>query len=123
MSFFKFALKDIKGNLVNFGEFQNNARCFLVVNVASKCGLTKSNYTSLIKLDEQFGNKGLKILAFPCNQFGAQEPGSAEEICQFVRDQWKAQFPIFEKIDVNGPNTSEFYQFLKSSKAFQDGNK
>lgn len=91
-------------------------KVLLIVNVASQCGLTNSNYTELSQLYEKYKDQGFEILAFPCNQFGAQEPGSNEEIVQFACTRFKAEYPIFDKVDVNGSNAAPIYKFLKSSK-------
>ncbi|KAK7307856.1 hypothetical protein VNO77_41277 [Canavalia gladiata] len=109
-----FTVKDARGNDVNLGDYKGKA--LLIVNVASKCGLTNSNYTELNQLYGKYKEKGLEVLAFPCNQFGAQEPGTNEEIVEFACTRFKAQFPIFDKVDVNGDNAAPLYKFLKSSK-------
>jgi len=85
----------------------------LVVNVASKCGLTPQ-YAGLERLHEQFADKGFAVLGFPCNQFGAQEPGSPEEIATFCSTTYGVTFPMFEKIDVNGPDRHALYDTLTS---------
>ncbi|KAL3360414.1 hypothetical protein AABB24_013702 [Solanum stoloniferum] len=110
---YDFTVKDIDGKDVPLSTFKG--KVLLIVNVASRCGLTTSNYTELSRVYEKYKNQGLEILAFPCNQFGAQEPGSNPEIKQFACTRFKAEFPIFDKVDVNGPNTAPVYQFLKSS--------
>ncbi|XP_055819960.1 probable phospholipid hydroperoxide glutathione peroxidase [Solanum dulcamara] len=110
---YDFTVKDIDGKDVPLSTFKG--KVLLIVNVASRCGLTTSNYTELSHVYETYKNQGLEILAFPCNQFGAQEPGSNPEIKQFACTRFKAEFPIFDKVDVNGPNTAPVYQFLKSS--------
>uniref|UniRef100_A0A7N0VIJ8 Glutathione peroxidase n=1 Tax=Kalanchoe fedtschenkoi TaxID=63787 RepID=A0A7N0VIJ8_KALFE len=110
---YDFTVKDIDGNEVSLSKYKG--KVLLVVNVASKCGLTSSNYTELSKLYDKFKDQGFEILAFPCNQFGGQEPGSNSEIKQFACTRFKAEFPIFDKVDVNGPNTAPVYKFLKSS--------
>lgn len=79
MNFFTFKMKDLSGKLISFDTFKKS-KCFLLVNVASEWGLTKSNYTALSKIYEDYHNKGLEILGFPCNQFGAQEPWSEDKI-------------------------------------------
>ncbi|GMN32151.1 hypothetical protein TIFTF001_003553 [Ficus carica] len=79
-------------------------------------GLTNSNYTELSQLYEQYKNQGFEILAFPCNQFGAQEPGTNEQIVEFACTRFKAEYPIFDKVDVNGENAAPIYKFLKASK-------
>jgi glutathione peroxidase len=83
----------------------------LVVNVASKCGLTPQ-YETLEQLHERFAGKGFTVLGFPCNQFGAQEPGSSEEIATFCSTTYGVTFPLFEKIDVNGENRHPIYAEL-----------
>lgn len=109
-----FIVKDARGNNVNLADYKG--KVLLIVNVASQCGLTNSNYTELNQLYEKYKGKGLEILAFPCNQFGAQEPGTNEEIVEFACTRFKAEFPIFDKVDVNGDNAAPLYKFLKSSK-------
>ncbi|KAL3645866.1 Glutathione peroxidase 7 [Castilleja foliolosa] len=108
-----FTVKDIDGTDVSLSKFKG--KVLLIVNVASKCGLTSSNYTELSQIYEKYKTQGLEILAFPCNQFGGQEPGSNPEIKQFACTRYKAEFPIFDKVDVNGPSTAPVYQFLKSN--------
>ncbi|XP_057424019.1 phospholipid hydroperoxide glutathione peroxidase, chloroplastic-like [Lotus japonicus] len=110
---YEFTVKDIDKKDVSLSKFKG--KVLLIVNVASRCGLTSSNYSELSHLYEKYKEKGLEILAFPCNQFGFQEPGSNEEIKQFACTRFKAEFPIFDKVDVNGPFTVPVYQFLKSS--------
>ncbi|XP_048227594.1 phospholipid hydroperoxide glutathione peroxidase 1, chloroplastic isoform X1 [Ricinus communis] len=112
-SIHEYTVKDIDGKDVPLSKFKGKA--LLIVNVASKCGLTSSNYTELSHLYEKYKTQGFEILAFPCNQFGGQEPGSNPEIKNFACTRYKAEFPIFDKVDVNGPNTAPVYQFLKSS--------
>jgi glutathione peroxidase len=85
----------------------------LVVNTASKCGFTPQ-YEGLQALHERFGERGLAVLGFPCNQFGAQEPGDAGEIREFCDTRFGVSFPLFAKIDVNGNDTHPLYQHLKS---------
>ncbi|XP_020530839.1 phospholipid hydroperoxide glutathione peroxidase 1, chloroplastic [Amborella trichopoda] len=108
-----FTVKDIDGKDVSLNKFKG--KVLLIVNVASKCGLTKSNYTELTHIYEKYKPQGFDILGFPCNQFGGQEPGTNSEIKEFACTRFKAEFPIFDKVDVNGPNTAPIYQFLKSS--------
>ncbi|CAA6670260.1 unnamed protein product [Spirodela intermedia] len=108
-----YTVKDIDGKDVSLSKFKG--KVLLVVNVASRCGLTTSNYMELSHIYEKYKTQGFEILAFPCNQFGFQEPGSNQEIKQFACTRFKAEFPIFDKVDVNGPFTAPVYQFLKSS--------
>ncbi|KAF8027507.1 hypothetical protein BT93_E0414 [Corymbia citriodora subsp. variegata] len=113
-SIYDFTVKDGRGNDVDLSTYKG--KVLLIVNVASQCGLTNSNYTELSQIYEKYKNEGLEILAFPCNQFGAQEPGTNEEIVQFACTRFKAEYPIFNKVDVNGENAAPLYKFLKSSK-------
>jgi len=87
----------------------------LIVNVASKCGLTPQ-YEGLERLQETYGAKGFTVLGFPCNQFGEQEPGSADEIKTFCSLTYGVSFPMFEKVEVNGPDAHPLFQFLKTEK-------
>ena len=87
-------------------------RVMLIVNVASKCGFTPQ-YEGLEALQRRFGERGFTVLGFPCNQFGAQEPGDAEEIASFCKLTYDVDFPLFAKIDVNGDNAAPVYGFLK----------
>nr|AZL41273.1 glutathione peroxidase [Datisca glomerata] len=109
-----FTVKDARGNNVDLSSYKG--KVLLIVNVASQCGLTNSNYTELSQLYEKYKNQGLEILAFPCNQFGAQEPGSNEQIVEFACTRFKAEYPIFDKVDVNGEKAAPLYKHLKSSK-------
>jgi glutathione peroxidase len=86
-------------------------KTLLVVNVASKCGLTPQ-YQGLEKLHERFAGQGFAVVGFPCNQFGGQEPGTADEIAEFCSATYGVSFPMFEKIDVNGPGRHPVYQEL-----------
>ncbi|PHU15735.1 putative phospholipid hydroperoxide glutathione peroxidase [Capsicum chinense] len=113
-SIYDFTVKDIQGNEVPLSNYRG--KVLLIVNVASKCGLTDSNYKELNVLYEKYKDQGFEILAFPCNQFLWQEPGTNEEIQQTVCTRFKAEFPVFEKIDVNGDNAAPLYKFLKSEK-------
>ncbi|KFK29786.1 hypothetical protein AALP_AA7G179400 [Arabis alpina] len=107
-----FTVKDINGKDVSLSQFKGKP--LLIVNVASKCGLTSTNYSELTNLYEKYKDQGFEILAFPCNQFGGQEPESNPDIKRFVCTRFKAEFPIFDKVDVNGPSTAPIYKFLKS---------
>lgn len=111
-----FKVKDIEGNVVSMKEYRG--KVLLIVNVASKCGLTPQ-YEGLEKLYKKYKDKGLEILAFPCNQFLGQEPGTNEEIKKFCSGTYDVTFPMFDKIDVNGQNESPLYTFLKKSAPFK----
>ena len=91
----------------------HKGKVLLVVNVASKCGFTPQ-YEGLEALRRRYGDKGFEVLGFPCNQFGAQEPGNAEEIASFCSLTYDVTFPLLGKIDVNGPNAAPIYKHLKS---------
>jgi glutathione peroxidase len=88
-----------------------SAKTLLVVNVASKCGLTPQ-YEGLERLHERFSDRGFSVVGFPCNQFGGQEPGTAEEIAEFCSLSYGVTFPMFEKIEVNGPGRHPIYTEL-----------
>lgn len=110
-SVYDFTVKSLSGEEVSLAKFRGKS--LLIVNTASFCGYTPQ-YEGLQKLHEEFkGN--LEVLAFPCNQFGAQEPGEAEEIKDFCETKFRITFPIFEKIDVNGSDAHPLYQYLKES--------
>ncbi|WP_454193465.1 glutathione peroxidase [Paenibacillus sp. Marseille-Q7038] len=87
----------------------------IIANTASKCGLTPQ-YGELQKLYDRYKDQGLVVLAFPCNQFGGQEPGSSEEAEEFCQINYGVSFPIFAKVDVNGENTHPIFQYLKEQK-------
>ena len=87
----------------------------LVVNTASKCGFTPQ-YDGLEKLYQTYKDRGFEVLGFPCNQFGAQEPGSADEIAEFCKINFGVTFPLMAKIDVNGDNASPLFDWMKSEK-------
>lgn len=110
MNALDFQVKDIKGNQVDLKSYQG--KVLLIVNTASKCGFTPQ-YEGLENLYKDLKDKGLEILAFPCNQFGAQEPGSADEIAEFCDLTFKTSFPLFSKIEVNGDNADPLYKHLK----------
>ena len=89
----------------------HKGKALLVVNVASKCGLTPQ-YAGLQKLQDTYGDKGFSVLGFPCNQFLEQEPGTADEIAEFCSVNYGVTFPLFEKIEVNGPGRHPIYDEL-----------
>jgi glutathione peroxidase len=112
-SIYDFKAKSLDGKDVDLADYKGKA--LLIVNTASKCGFTPQ-YEGLEKLYETYKDKGLAILGFPCNQFGAQEPGSASEIGQFCMKNYGVSFPMFEKIEVNGANAHPLYNWLKDEK-------
>jgi glutathione peroxidase len=106
-----FKAKSIKGKEVDLSQYKG--KVLLVVNVASKCGLTPQ-YEPLEALHEKYANQGLAVLGFPCNQFGAQEPGTDAEVEEFCKSTYDVKFDLFSKIDVNGDNACDLYQYLTS---------
>src|SRR5205085_8772234 len=90
---------------------EHKGQALLLVNVASRCGLTPQ-YAGLERLHERFADRGFSVLGFPCNQFLGQEPGTAEEIEQFCSTTYGVTFPLYEKIDVNGPERHPLYEEL-----------
>lgn len=111
-SIYDFEVRDIDGRAVNLADYRG--KVLLIVNVASKCGLTPQ-YEGLQRLFEKHKASGLVVLGFPCNQFRGQEPGSADEIKSFCESTFGISFPMFEKVDVNGRTAHPLYQFLKSN--------
>lgn len=108
--FYSFTAKDINGNAVDLSRFAGKVS--LVVNVASECGYTDGHYRSLVQLQQTVSNSKFNVLAFPCNQFGQQEPGENWQIQSFVEKIYKVNFPMFAKIDVLGTNVPESWKFL-----------
>lgn len=109
-------IADFTAKLPNGDEIalsQKLGKVLLVVNTASKCGFTPQ-YDGLEALWRDYGDKGFEVLAFPCNQFGHQEPGSADEIESFCKVNFGVSFPLFAKIDVNGDDATPLYQWLKA---------
>jgi glutathione peroxidase len=107
---YDFSVEDSHGSQQPLAQYQG--KMMLVVNTASKCGFTPQ-YKELQALYDAWHEKGLEILAFPCNQFGQQEPGSNAEIQQFCQLNYGLTFPVFAKIDVNGKDSHPLYQFLR----------
>ena len=106
-------VQDSRGGEVKMSEFKN--KTLLIVNVASKCGLTPQ-YVGLQKIFDEFKDKNFLVLGFPCNQFGGQEPGSNQEISEFCEINYSVTFPIFSKIKVNGPEAHPLFKLLKQDK-------
>ena len=109
-----FTAKALSGEDVSLADFRG--KVLLIVNTASKCGFTPQ-YAGLEKLHEELSPRGFAVLGFPCNQFGQQEPGDAQEIQKFCSLSYNVTFPMFAKIDVNGANAHPLYEFLKSEKS------
>ena len=112
-SIYDIAVDDIHGKQQKLDRYKD--KVMLVVNVASKCGFTPQ-YKGLEALYEKLHARGLEVLGFPCNQFGAQEPGNEAEIAQFCDLNYGVTFPLFAKIDVNGSTAAPLYQYLKKAK-------
>jgi len=113
-SFFDLKAKDMAKNDVDMSKYKN--RVVLAVNVASQCGFTRQ-YAGLQELNDKYASKGLSVLGFPCNQFGAQEPGSNDEIQSFCSRKFGVKFDLFDKVDVNGGSASPVFAFLKQGGA------
>lgn len=109
---YDFKVKNINGESISLEQYKG--KTLLIVNVASKCGFTPQ-YKELEEIYREYKGQGLEILAFPCNQFGAQEPGDAEEIKNFCSLNYEVSFPLFAKVNVNGDETAPIYGFLKES--------
>jgi glutathione peroxidase len=112
-SIYDFSATTIDGRDLSLEEFKD--KVLLIVNTASKCGFTPQ-YEGLEKLNRQYAARGLVVLGFPCNQFGAQEPGDAAEIANFCSLTYQVSFPMFAKVEVNGEGTHPLYRFLKEAK-------
>lgn len=110
-----YELTALQGNNEPFNFQDLKGKVVLIVNVASRCGFTPQ-YNDLQQLYEKYHDQGLEIVAFPCNQFGNQEPGTHEEIVQFTRETFHVTFTILSKIDVNGPDENEVYKYIKNEK-------
>jgi glutathione peroxidase len=117
-NFHDFSAKTIEGVDKRLKDYAG--KTLLVVNVASQCGLTPQ-YSGLQALYEQYRGRGLEVLGFPCNQFGAQEPGSEAEIKTFCETRFAVTFPMFAKLDVNGAARHPLYTFLTSQATQPDG--
>jgi len=117
MNLSELEMESITGESVSFSEYRDQA--LLIVNLASQWGLT-GQYAGLRTLQEN--NPNVRVLGFPCNQFGAQEPGTNAEIMEFATSKYSVNFPMFAKIEVNGPGTVPLYSWLKSSAPDEEGN-
>ena len=106
---YEIPVKDIDGKSTSLAPYKG--KVLLVVNVASKCGYTPQ-YEGLEAIQKKYQSKGFEVLGFPCNQFGSQEPGTNEEIKQFCSSKYNVTFPLFDKIEVNGPGRHPLYSTL-----------
>jgi len=113
MSLYEITAQRLDGAERDLAEFRG--KVLLIVNVASKCGFTPQ-YAALEELHGRFGGRGFAVLGFPCNQFGAQEPGTAADIAAFCSSTYQVTFPMFAKIEVNGAGTHPLYRLLKSAR-------
>jgi glutathione peroxidase len=113
-SLYDIPLKNIDGKDTSLKQYKG--KVLLIVNVASKCGLTPQ-YKALEAVYEKYKDKGFAVLGFPCNQFGEQEPGTNEEIKQFCSINYSVHFPLFDKLDVNGANRHALYTALAGSES------
>jgi glutathione peroxidase len=111
VTIFDIPVHTLDGQESSLGSRGLDGKALLVVNVASKCGLTPQ-YTALERLQSSLAPRGFSVVGFPCNQFGGQEPGSAEEIASFCSATYGVTFPMFEKIEVNGPGRHPIYSVL-----------
>ncbi|HEY8243537.1 MAG TPA: glutathione peroxidase [Casimicrobiaceae bacterium] len=112
-SLYDITVDDIKGKPVKLSKYKG--KVLLIVNTASECGFTPQ-YKGLEQLFQKLHGKGLEVLGFPCNQFGAQEPGDEKAIEQFCEINYGVTFPLFAKVDVNGDDASPLFKHLKSAK-------
>jgi len=113
-SIYDFTAKSLAGEDVSLKRFEGQV--LLIVNTASACGFTPQ-YKGLEALQQAYASRGFSVLGFPCNQFGRQEPGTAAQIEEFCESNYAISFPMFEKIDVNGPNAHPLYRFLRDEKS------
>lgn len=118
MAFYEHPVNALNGSPASLEDYKGKAA--LVVNVASKCGLTPQ-YEGLQKLQDTYGDRGFTVLGFPCNQFLEQEPGTADEIQEFCSVNYGVTFPLFEKIEVNGDNKDPLYAELEETADVADG--
>ena len=110
---YEFTCEDSSGQKIELGSYQG--KVLLIVNTASQCGFTPQ-YEGLEKLQQAFADENFSVLAFPCNQFGGQEPGTNEEITEFCKLNYNNNFPIFSKIDVKGNDAHPLFSFLTKEK-------
>jgi len=111
-SIYDFTVNQLDGTPDSMASFRG--KVLLIVNTASECGFTPQ-YKGLEEIYQKYHDQGFEVLGFPCNQFGAQEPGTAAEIGAFCEKNYGVTFPLFEKIDVNGDHAAPLYQYLKSA--------
>ena len=123
-SLFDISAVDIEGQEYKLGDLAKGCKCIMVVNVASKWSLTNKHYQQLVKIHQEYRDKGFEIFAFPCNQFLSQESCSNEHIKKFVKNKYGVEFKMFSKIEVNGKNTHDVFKFCReNSPLFDEGRK
>jgi glutathione peroxidase len=110
---YRFSARTLDGRDVSLADY--TGKVLLIVNTASKCGFTPQ-YAGLEALHRAYGDRGFAVLGFPCNQFGGQEPGDGAQIAQFCSLNYGVSFPMFAKVEVNGPHAHPLFQFLKSER-------
>lgn len=108
-SLYEYTARELGGEPVSLERYRD--KVLLIVNTASECGFTPQ-YAGLQRLHDRYAARGFEVLGFPCNQFGKQEPGDAAQIGSFCEKQYGVAFPMFEKIDVKGPNAHPLYRYL-----------
>ena len=111
MALYDIPIHTLQGDDTSLGDYKG--KTLLLVNVASKCGLTPQ-YEGLERLQKDYADRGFSVVGFPCNQFMGQEPGTSEEIAEFCSATYGVSFPLFEKIEVNGPGRHPVYEELKA---------
>lgn len=110
-SIYEFSTQTLSGKDIRFADYEG--KVLLIVNTASKCGFTPQ-YEGLQELHEAYAEQGLAVIGFPCNQFGSQEPGSANDITEFCELNYGVSFPMSQKVDVKGPNAHPIFKYLSS---------
>lgn len=110
---YEYSAKQLDGSLLDFNQYQGEV--LLIVNTASKCGFTPQ-FAGLESLYQQYKDQGLTVIGFPCNQFGAQDPGSDDEIGDFCQKNYGVSFPMMAKVDVNGSEAHPIFDWLKAQK-------
>ena len=111
---YNFSARALDGREISLAQYRGQV--LVIVNTASKCGFTPQ-YAGLESLYRQYKDRGVTVLGFPCNQFGAQEPGTSADIAQFCESNYEISFPLFARIDVNGADAHPLYKFLKSERS------
>ena len=119
-SLFEIQAEDIKGNSIDFSSFKGKNKAYVIVNVACLCGYTFGNYHDMNDMFLKHRDNGLVILAFPCNQFKSQELESEIKIEEYVKAKFNAEFQLFSKIEVNGPDAHPLFKYLRANSKLHD---